>query len=103
MDGSTLEIAREDVREILPASRIIRSPHLLSDIYALISYHGKLLPIYVDESDSSFEIEDVHYIVVLKNKCLLSPSMPELRFKSELTSIDFSSDDWEDEIEKFVA
>ncbi|MCO5142793.1 MAG: hypothetical protein M9962_06860 [Oligoflexia bacterium] len=102
MDGSTLELAKDLVREVLPTSKMIRSPHLRSDVLGLVPYHGQLLPIF-SETTNNTQYESAPYVVILSNKCILSANIPEILFETESNSTDFREEDWEDEIDKLVA
>jgi hypothetical protein len=88
MDGSTLEIAREEALELMPYRALFTSPMLKAPVEGLVVYRGKLIPVLgplpLPEIGSSPYADNQAWVMLMKGCAQVIRGLPE--FPSIATS-----------------
>lgn len=82
MDGSHLEIPREEALELLPFRKnILISPHLKSPAEGLLCYRGKLVPVLgpLPEPGAGGSVDDRPWILLMNGRAQVIQGLPDFQ------------------------
>lgn len=80
MDGSTLEIAREEALELMPYRALFTNPMLKAPLEGLVVYRGELIPVLgplPSPASASRHADDQPWVLLMKGCAQVIRGLPE--------------------------